>query len=97
LLITAQFIYAYFLQDALLSNTNALDGFGFELPTEMNTTDFVRQMFPHFSAKQTDKAASYYTALNVTLPTPSDQAAAIMGECSGVPLIINDRRSLLNG
>jgi hypothetical protein len=89
-------MYACFLQDVLLSNTNALDGLGFALPTEMNTTDYVRQMFPYFSAKQTDKAASYYTALNTTLPTPSDQAAAIMGECSNVPLIINERRSLLN-
>ncbi|KIM85931.1 hypothetical protein PILCRDRAFT_816503 [Piloderma croceum F 1598] len=47
----------------------------------MNTIDFVRQMFPYFSAKQTDKAATYYIALNTTrLPTASDQAAAIMGE-----------------
>jgi hypothetical protein len=60
------------------------------LPTEMNTTDFVRQMFPYFNAKQTNKAAGYYIALNMTLPKPSDQAAAIMGECLDIPLIINE-------
>jgi len=66
--------------DVLLSVTNAGEGFGFALPNETNTTDFVRQMFPYFSAKQTDQAASYYTALNATLPQASDQAVAIMGE-----------------
>jgi hypothetical protein len=48
----------------------------------MNTTDFVRQMFPYFNSKQTNKAASYYTALNATIPLASDQAVAVMGECS---------------
>ncbi|KIM92464.1 hypothetical protein PILCRDRAFT_57666 [Piloderma croceum F 1598] len=68
------------LSDVLLSVTNAGEGIGFVRPNQTNTTDFVRQMFPYFSAKQTDQAASYYTALNATLPQASDQAIAIMGE-----------------
>jgi len=80
--------------DVLLSVTNTFEGDGFALPTETNTTDYVRQMFPYFSAKQTDQAASYYIALNTTLPEPADQAAAIMGECSDIPFILNKRRHL---
>jgi len=97
LFILAWFINTYFLQDVLLSVTNTFEGDGFALPTETNTTDYVRQMFPYFSAKQTDQAASYYIALNTTLPEPADQAAAIMGECSDIPFILNKRRSLLSG
>jgi hypothetical protein len=84
------FIYKCFLQDVLLSVTNPLEGFGFALPNETNTTDFVRQMFPYFNAKQTDKAASYYTALDTTIPQASDQAVAIMGECSHLLLVPYD-------
>jgi hypothetical protein len=74
----------------LLSVTNTFEGRGFALPTEMNTTDFVRQMFPYFSSKQTNKAASYYTGLNATIPLASDQAIAVMGECSYLSLYSYD-------
>jgi hypothetical protein len=87
-LFVVSFICTYSLQDVLLSVTNTFEGRGFALPTEANTTDFVRQLFPYFSAKQTNEAASYYTALNATIPKASDQAVAVMGECSHVPLII---------
>jgi len=66
--------------DVLLSITNTFEGRVFTLPNETNTTDFVRQLFPYFSAKQTDKAASYYIALNETIPIASHQAVAVMGE-----------------
>ena len=75
----------------ILSVTNTLEGFGFALPNETNTTDFVRQMFPYFNATQTDQAASYYTALDATIPQASEQAVAIMGECSHVPLILYNK------
>lgn len=38
-------------------------------------------LFPGLAQDEVKKAASYYTALNSTLPTPYDQAGAIMGEC----------------
>jgi len=66
--------------DVLLSVTNTFEGRIFTLPSETNTTDFVRQMFPFLSAKQIDTAASYYTALNTTIPTTLNQSVAIMGE-----------------
>jgi carboxylesterase type B len=64
--------------DVLLSVTNTFEGRIFTLPSETNTTDFVRQMFPFLSAKQIDTAASYYTALNTTIPTTLNQSVAIM-------------------
>jgi hypothetical protein len=70
----------------LLSVTNTREGFGFALPNETNTTDFVRQMFPYFY-READQAANYYTALDATIPQASDQAVAIMGECSHVLLV----------
>ena len=88
LFVTTWFIYTCFLQDVLLAVTNTLEGFVFALPIATNTTDFVRQLFPNFSAKQADEAVSYYTALNATMPTVSDQTVAIMSECSHFPLII---------
>jgi hypothetical protein len=72
----------------VLLSVTTLEDFGFALPTKTNATDFVRQMFPYFSTKQTDLATSYYTALNVTIPQASDQAAAIMGECLHVLLVL---------
>ena len=88
LFIPSWFIKTSFLQDVLLSVTNTFEGLGFALPNETNTTDFIRQMFPYFSAKQTDKAANYYTVLNTTSPMVSDQAAAVMGEGSYVPFTL---------
>jgi len=82
----------FFCQSRTLSKAMA----SLSLPKRI-PTDYVRQMFPYFSAKQTDQAASYYIALNTTLPEPADQAAAIMGECSDIPFILNKRRSLLSG
>lgn len=64
--------------------TNTFEGTIFTLPTESNVTDFVRQLFPTFTAQQIDKATSYYTALNVTLPGAFDQSSAVIGECSYV-------------
>ena len=90
-LFIARLIYTYFLQDVLLSITNTFEGRVFTLPNETNTTDFVRQLFPYFSAKQTDKAASYYIALNETIPIASHQAVAVMGECSCRPLEFHDQ------
>ncbi|KIM79128.1 hypothetical protein PILCRDRAFT_74653 [Piloderma croceum F 1598] len=66
--------------DVLLSVTNTFEGRTFTIPSETNTFDFIRQLFPFLSAKQIDLAAGYYTALNSTLPTPLDQSIAIMGE-----------------
>ncbi|KIM79125.1 hypothetical protein PILCRDRAFT_568262 [Piloderma croceum F 1598] len=66
--------------DVLLSVTNTFEGRIFTIPSETNTSDFIRQMFPFLSAKQIDIAASHYTALNIALPTPLDQSIAVMGE-----------------
>jgi len=66
--------------DVLLSVTNTFEGSIFTLPSEMNVTDFVRQMFPFLNTQQIDKAASYYTALNATLPGGFNQSVAVMGE-----------------
>ncbi|KIM91618.1 hypothetical protein PILCRDRAFT_810905 [Piloderma croceum F 1598] len=81
--------------DVLLSVTNTFEGSTFTLPSETNTTDFVRQMFPFLTAKQIDTAASYYTALNTTLPTVLNQSIAVMGECSHVSLMARYCRLLL--
>jgi hypothetical protein len=77
------------LQDVLLGVTNTLESFGFALPIVTNATDFVRQLFPNFSDKQTDEAIGYYTA-DAIIPTPADQAVAIMSDCSHFPLIMRD-------
>lgn len=65
----------------LLAVTNTFEGTTFTLPTKTNVTDFVRQLFPTFSVQQINKAVSYYTALNATLPEALDQSIAVMGEC----------------
>jgi hypothetical protein len=66
-----------------------LEGSIFTIPSETNTTDFVRQMFPFLSANQIDTAADYYTALNTTLPTAFNQSIAVLGECSYIPSILD--------
>jgi hypothetical protein len=78
----------------LLTVTNTFEGAMFTLPTETNVTDFVRQLFPTVSAQQIDKAASYYTALNMTLPGALDQSIAVMGECSHVSSLLDVLRNL---
>ena len=47
-------------------------------------------MFPFRNTQQIDKAASYYTALNATLPGGFNQSVAVMGECSYVSLFLGD-------
>jgi hypothetical protein len=56
----------------------------------MNVTDFIHQEFPFLSMQQVDKAASYYTTLNMTLPRPLDQSIAVMGECAYYSLCPNE-------
>jgi hypothetical protein len=78
----SSYVHTYVLKDMLLAVTNTFEGTIFTLPTEANVTDFVQQLFPTLSAQQIDKSASYYTALNATLPGTFDQSIAVMGECS---------------
>jgi carboxylesterase type B len=66
--------------DVLLAVTNTFEGTTFTPPTETNVTDFIRQSFVTLSAQQIDKAASYYTALNATLPGALAQSIAVLGE-----------------
>jgi hypothetical protein len=56
----------------------------------MNVTDFIRQEFPFLSIQQVNKAASYYTALDVILPGPLDQSIAVLGECVYDCLCLNE-------
>jgi carboxylesterase type B len=66
--------------DVLLSVTNTFEGSVFTLPSETNVTDFIRQLFPFLCAEQIVEAASYYTALNATVPGAFNQSVAVMGE-----------------
>jgi hypothetical protein len=45
---------------------------------------------PFSYTQQIDKAASYYTALNATLPGGFNQSVAVMGEGSYVSLFLDD-------
>jgi hypothetical protein len=65
-----------------LSITNTFEGSVFTPPSEKNVTDFIRQEFPFLRVQQVDKAASYYMALDTTLPGSLDQSIAVLGECA---------------
>lgn len=68
-------------KDVLLAVTNANDGYVFVSSTENDTTQqYIQELFPELTVSQTQKAATYYTALNATLATSVDQARAVMGE-----------------
>ncbi|KAG6913679.1 hypothetical protein DXG01_005189 [Tephrocybe rancida] len=64
--------------EALLAVTNTLEGFIFVDPKlAVSTSEYVRQLFPKFGAREVAKTASQYANIG---NTPVDRAISIMGE-----------------
>ena len=47
--------------------------------SQMDLTNYVTQLFPHFNDKQIQGTVAQYTGIG--LDTVNDQAVGIMGEC----------------
>ena len=72
------------LQERFLAVTNAFEGTRFINPnisTNMTPSDYASQLFPTFTAEQSNAIAMIYENIS-TLATNIDKAAAIKGECT---------------